>query len=150
MPPELHLLRPAWLLMLIPLALGLWRLARRGNAGTAWQGLVDAHLLPHLLVGRDGQVRRLPLLLLSVAGVIGTLQAVEVLKLITGTGEPLIGRLLVYDALAMEFRRFNVPKDPDCPVCGPSPTITEPIEVAAGSHLGISSIRFSKVRVKGS
>jgi Ca-activated chloride channel family protein len=73
MPPELHLLRPAWLLALIPLALGLWRLARRGSAGTAWQGLVDAHLLPHLLVGEEGRLRRLPLLLLGVTGVTGVL-----------------------------------------------------------------------------
>ncbi|MEE8558866.1 MAG: molybdopterin-synthase adenylyltransferase MoeB [Myxococcota bacterium] len=61
-------------------------------------------------------------------GVVGTLQATEVLKLLLGTGEPLIGRLLVYDALAMEFRTFVVPKDPDCAVCGEEPTIREPID----------------------
>ncbi len=64
-------------------------------------------------------------------GVIGLLQATEVLKLLLGTGEPLIGRLLVYDALAMEFRRFRIPKDPACAVCGEKPTITEPIDYAA-------------------
>jgi molybdopterin/thiamine biosynthesis adenylyltransferase/rhodanese-related sulfurtransferase len=64
-------------------------------------------------------------------GVIGLLQATESLKLLLGIGEPLVGRLLVYDALAMEFRRFGVPKDPACPVCGPRPSITEPIDYVA-------------------
>jgi molybdopterin/thiamine biosynthesis adenylyltransferase/rhodanese-related sulfurtransferase len=64
-------------------------------------------------------------------GVIGLLQATEVLKLLLGAGEPLVGRLLVYDALTMEFRRFKVPKDPACAVCGANPTITGPIDYAA-------------------
>ncbi len=64
-------------------------------------------------------------------GVIGLLQATEVLKLVLGSGEPLIGRLLVYDALAMEMRRFSLPKDPDCAVCGVKPTIHEPIDYEA-------------------
>jgi adenylyltransferase/sulfurtransferase len=64
-------------------------------------------------------------------GVIGTLQATEALKLLLGRGEPLRGRLLVYDALAMEFREFRIPRDPDCAVCGDSPTITEPIDYQA-------------------
>ena len=51
-------------------------------------------------------------------GVIGLLQATEVLKLLLGIGEPLIGRSLVYDALAIEFRELRVEKDPDCPACG--------------------------------
>ncbi|HXK23918.1 MAG TPA: molybdopterin-synthase adenylyltransferase MoeB [Myxococcota bacterium] len=63
-------------------------------------------------------------------GVIGVLQATEVLKLLLGAGEPLVGRLLVYDALAMEFQTFRVPKDPDCAVCGPRPRITAPIDYA--------------------
>ncbi len=61
-------------------------------------------------------------------GTIGLLQSTEVLKLILGEGEPLVGRLLVFDALSMEFRQFKIPKDPDCTVCGPNPTITEPID----------------------
>jgi adenylyltransferase/sulfurtransferase len=64
-------------------------------------------------------------------GVIGMLQATEVLKLLLGIGEPLIGRLLVYDALALEFRSFRIPKDPACAVCGERPTITAPIDYAA-------------------
>jgi sulfur-carrier protein adenylyltransferase/sulfurtransferase len=51
-------------------------------------------------------------------GTIGTMQATEVIKLIVGTGEPLIGRMLLYDAQDMEFTRINVRKDPNCPVCG--------------------------------
>src|SRR5262245_61615625 len=61
-------------------------------------------------------------------GVIGTIQATEAVKLIMGIGEPLIGRFLIYDALRMRFRELKVPKDPDCPVCGPHPTITKLID----------------------
>lgn len=64
-------------------------------------------------------------------GVIGMLQATEVVKLLLDAGDPLIGRLLVYDALAMEFRHFSLRKDPDCAVCGASPTIREPIDYEA-------------------
>ena len=51
-------------------------------------------------------------------GTVGTMQATEVIKLIVGTGEPLIGTMLLYDAQDMEFTRLNVRKDPNCPVCG--------------------------------
>jgi sulfur-carrier protein adenylyltransferase/sulfurtransferase len=64
-------------------------------------------------------------------GVIGLLQATELLKLLLGAGESLVGRLLVYDALAMDFKTFRVPKDPSCAVCGERPTITAPIDYAA-------------------
>jgi adenylyltransferase/sulfurtransferase len=63
-----------------------------------------------------------------VAGTIGVAQATEVLKLLIGIGDPLIGRLLVYNALEMKFRTVKVPKNPQCPVCGPHPTITELID----------------------
>jgi adenylyltransferase/sulfurtransferase len=56
-------------------------------------------------------------------GIIGTIQATETIKLILGIGEPLIGRFLLYDALRMRFRTIQLPKDPDCPVCGTNPTI---------------------------
>jgi adenylyltransferase/sulfurtransferase len=59
-------------------------------------------------------------------GVLGTLQATEAIKLITGVGEPLVGRLLTYDALEMRFHEFTVARRPDCAVCGNAPTITEP------------------------
>ena len=61
-------------------------------------------------------------------GIVGTLQAAEVIKLITGAGELLTGRLLHIDALAMKFREFRIPRDPQCPVCGENPSITEPID----------------------
>ena len=61
-------------------------------------------------------------------GIVGILQATEVVKLIIGIGEPLAGRLLHIDALDMRFREFRVPRDPECPVCGENPTITEPID----------------------
>ena len=61
-------------------------------------------------------------------GVLGTLQATEALKLITGVGEPLTGRLLTYDALAMRFSEFRVARSPQCAVCGDAPTITAPQE----------------------
>ena len=58
-------------------------------------------------------------------GVIGTIQATEAIKLVTGIGEPLIGRLLLYDALRMRFRTIDLPRDPDCPVCGDRPVIRD-------------------------
>ena len=64
-------------------------------------------------------------------GFIGTLQATEVIKLLTGVGEPLVGRLLMTDALNMDFRTVNVPTNPDCPVCGENPTVTELIDYEA-------------------
>jgi adenylyltransferase/sulfurtransferase len=60
-----------------------------------------------------------------VPGVIGTLQATEVLKALLGVGEPLAGRLLLWDALAASFTTVRVPRNPACPVCGERPTITE-------------------------
>jgi len=59
-------------------------------------------------------------------GVLGTLQATEAIKVLTGIGAPLIGRLLTYDALAMSFSEFRVPRRRDCAVCGDAPTITQP------------------------
>lgn len=61
-------------------------------------------------------------------GVIGLLQAIEAIKLILQIGEPLVGRILHFDALKMSFRQFNVKRDPQCPVCGDHPTITAPID----------------------
>src|SRR6266498_2914038 len=61
-------------------------------------------------------------------GTIGTIQAVEAIKLITGVGEPLVGRLLLFDAMDMEFTTVKLRWNPDCPVCGKNPTITELID----------------------
>ena len=70
-------------------------------------------------------------------GIIGSLQANEALKLALGIGDPLIGRLLLFDALAGDVRRGRARRDPDCPVCGEHPTITDYIdyvEFCAGSR----------------
>jgi adenylyltransferase/sulfurtransferase len=61
-------------------------------------------------------------------GLIGTMQALEAIKLITGIGEPLLGKLLHVDTLGMRFRTFTLRRDPECPVCGDQPTITAPID----------------------
>jgi adenylyltransferase/sulfurtransferase len=63
-----------------------------------------------------------------LAGVIGNLQVVETLKLILGIGKPLIGKLLIYDAMNTEFRNLKLRKDPKCPVCGEQPTIKELVD----------------------
>jgi adenylyltransferase/sulfurtransferase len=57
-------------------------------------------------------------------GTIGLIQATETVKLILGIGEPLVGRLLLYDALCMRFRELKLRKNPECPICGDHPTIT--------------------------
>jgi adenylyltransferase/sulfurtransferase len=59
---------------------------------------------------------------------IGSIQVTEAIKLITGIGEPLAGRLMIYDALEMTYRTVRVRKDPDCAVCGKNPTVTELID----------------------
>jgi len=61
-------------------------------------------------------------------GLLGVIQATEVIKLILGSGEPLIGRLLLVDALGMRFRELRLRKNPDCPVCGTNPTVRELID----------------------
>jgi molybdopterin/thiamine biosynthesis adenylyltransferase/rhodanese-related sulfurtransferase len=59
---------------------------------------------------------------------IGSIQVNEAIKLLTGIGEPLVGRLMIYDALEMTYRSVKVRKDPECPLCGKNPTITELVE----------------------
>jgi adenylyltransferase/sulfurtransferase len=61
-------------------------------------------------------------------GIIGVLQAIEAIKLIIGIGEPLIGRLLLFDALQLKFRELKLRRDPKCPVCSDNPTITKLID----------------------
>jgi adenylyltransferase/sulfurtransferase len=61
-------------------------------------------------------------------GIVGSIQAAETLKLIIGAGDPLVGRLLLFDALAMRFRELKLRKNPDCPLCGTHPTITKLID----------------------
>ena len=61
-------------------------------------------------------------------GIIGTIQAMETIKLVLKIGEPLVGRFLIFDALRMKFRELKLKKDPDCPVCGTHPTVTHLID----------------------
>ena len=61
-------------------------------------------------------------------GLVGIIQATEVIKFILGKGEPLIGRLLLVNALDMRFRELKLRKNPDCPVCGTHPTVTQLID----------------------
>ncbi len=63
-------------------------------------------------------------------GIVGTIQAAETLKLILGKGEPLVGRLLLFDALAMRFRELKLRKNPECTVCGEHPTVTRLVDYA--------------------
>ncbi len=71
-----------------------------------------------------------------VPGIIGTIQATEALKLLLGAGETLAGRLLVFDALAMSFMELEIARNPDCPVCGRSPTVTELFDVQPAPSCG--------------
>jgi adenylyltransferase/sulfurtransferase len=61
-------------------------------------------------------------------GIVGLIQANEVIKLVLGVGESLVGRLLIFDALSMKFKEMKLRKDPSCPICGDNPTITELID----------------------
>ncbi|HYV41795.1 MAG TPA: rhodanese-like domain-containing protein, partial [Thermoanaerobaculia bacterium] len=95
-------------------------------------------------------------------GLLGVVQATEAIKLILGSGEPLIGRLLLVDALSMRFRELRLRKNPDCVLCGPNPTITKlvdyeafcgvPLEAAAPAGSGVPEITvedFKAMRDRG-
>lgn len=82
----------------------------------------------------------------SLCASIGSVQATEAVKVLTGIGQPLIGRLLVHDALAMEWSTVPIRADADCPLCGPSRTITEPTDpdsacAAPGARLNVEQLR---------
>jgi adenylyltransferase/sulfurtransferase len=62
---------------------------------------------------------------------VGSIQVTEAIKVLTGIGEPLVGRLMIYDALEMSYRTLNIRKDPDCAICGENATITELIDYDA-------------------
>jgi sulfur-carrier protein adenylyltransferase/sulfurtransferase len=91
-----------------------------------------------------------------VPGLLGIIQALEAIKLIIGAGDNLIGRLLHIDALTMRFREFNIRPDPNCPVCGQAPTITEPIDyeqfcsrASASRVRGISATQLQEMISRG-
>jgi adenylyltransferase/sulfurtransferase len=91
-------------------------------------------------------------------GIMGCIQAMETIKLILGRGEPLIGRLLLFDALGMKFRELKLRKNPDCPICGTHRTITRLIdyeqfcgirgEEHVPVHTGIPEITPAEVKKK--
>src|SRR6266566_6213939 len=88
-------------------------------------------------------------------GFIGMLQAIETIKMIVGIGEPLIGRLLYFDALKVKFRELNLRRDPQCPVCGENPTICSPIDYeqfcgtrTARHHDGLATISVHELEQK--
>jgi sulfur-carrier protein adenylyltransferase/sulfurtransferase len=72
-------------------------------------------------------------------GLVGIIQATETIKLILGSGEPLIGRLLLVDALAMRFRELKLRKNPDCPVCGTHPTVSSLIDYNQFCGIGVEA-----------
>jgi adenylyltransferase/sulfurtransferase len=89
-------------------------------------------------------------------GIIGAIQANEAIKLILGRGEPLLGRLLLFDALKLSFRELQLAKDPDCPICGAHPTVTSlidyeafcgvgaPAPVTAGAEIDATALRSER------
>jgi adenylyltransferase/sulfurtransferase len=83
---------------------------------------------------------------------IGAIQATEAIKLLTGIGEPLVGRLMIYDALEMTYRNVKIRKDPECAVCGKNPTVTELIDYEAFcgaiSNEAAEAARDSTISVK--
>jgi adenylyltransferase/sulfurtransferase len=87
-------------------------------------------------------------------GVVGTIQATEAIKLITGIGRTLVGRLMVYDALQMTFRELKVRKDPSCPVCGTNPTIKKLIDyeqfcgLNRGGSAALPSVLIDEISVE--
>src|SRR6266849_2089119 len=87
-------------------------------------------------------------------GLLGVIQATETIKLVLGSGEPLIGRLLLVDALSMSFRELKLRKNPDCVVCGPHPTVTKLVDYeafcgvepdAAGAGTGVPEISVEEL-----
>jgi adenylyltransferase/sulfurtransferase len=82
-------------------------------------------------------------------GIIGTVQANEVIKLIVGGGQPLIGRLVTLDAWRMKWRELKICKDPNCPVCGKNPTITELEEYDYEDFCGIKQQEEENEAVEG-
>lgn len=95
-----------------------------------------------------------------LCGTIGSLQTTEAVKLIAGVGDPLIGRMLIYDALELRFKELKVRKDPECPVCGKNPTVTELIDYEAfcgvtdeiaqfASQLSVTPRELAQMRDRG-
>lgn len=80
-----------------------------------------------------------------VPGVIGSLQALEAIKLVTGIGTPLIGRLLLFDGMKLQFREITLSKDPECVVCGAHPTVTRLIDYEAFCGVGAPPVADGEI-----
>jgi adenylyltransferase/sulfurtransferase len=80
-----------------------------------------------------------------VPGVIGSIQALEAIKLVTGIGTPLIGRLLLFDGMRLQFREIALTKDPECVVCGPHPTVTQLIDYEAFCGVGAPPVANGEI-----
>ncbi len=87
-------------------------------------------------------------------GIVGSLQALEVLKVVLGIGDPLVGRLVLFDALGLAFREIAIEKDPGCAVCGAAPTIRAPIDyesfcgVGPGATAGVPTISVEELAAR--
>ncbi len=79
-------------------------------------------------------------------GIVGSIQANEALKLLLGIGTPLVGTLLRFDALDLSFKKFELKRDPDCPLCGKYPSITEPIDYVQFCGLGNEEQALTQVK----
>jgi adenylyltransferase/sulfurtransferase len=77
------------------------------------------------------------------------MQATEVIKLILGKGEPLVGRLLLIDALSMRFRELKLGRNPECPVCGPNPSITQLIDYEQFCGIAPETKKEEKILMNG-
>lgn len=112
MPLDIHFLRPLWFLALLPLPWLLWRLGRANTGTEAWRGLVDAHLLRHLLVDEDARVRRLPRVLLALGWLLG----------VTALAGPVWERLPqpLYQAQAQRVIVLDLSSDMDAQDLAPS------------------------------
>jgi len=82
----------------------------------------------------------------AICGVVGSLQATEAIKLILGQGEPLLGRLLRFDALAMRFREHRLPRDPGCALCGSHPTITKLMNTSFQCHNNADEVSVDELQ----
>ncbi|HEX9580597.1 MAG TPA: molybdopterin-synthase adenylyltransferase MoeB [Gemmatimonadales bacterium] len=85
----------------------------------------------------------------ALPGVIGSLQALEAMKLVLGRGDPLVGRLLLFDGFTGRFREIAVQRDPDCPACGSQPTVRELIDYEAFCGASLSSMPPGSISARG-
>jgi len=84
----------------------------------------------------------------ALPGVMGSLQAIEVVKLILGAGEPAIGKLVVFDALSMEWQTITIRKDPRCPLCGKAPSIQSLVDYEAFCGPGASEVSVEELKAR--